>query len=167
MLPFSTADPRSCCGEAQRSLHAPQPCWCAGPARFLLWCGSFMRMYPCCSANFEMSTHVSRVCLHCCLNLTMATCVTCLQSVEVKNFLISGAQIVYMVSFADIRRYSRYYLLFFSSFSFCLTAYSPQLHPQKHAFVSSYWMKWINGLFCLACCHTIRSYGVRIHKSTG
>lgn len=93
--------------------------------------GGFMRMYPCCSANFEMSTHVSWVCLHCCLNLTMATCVTCLQSVEVKNFLISGAQIVCMVSFAYICRYSRYYLLFFWRFSFCLTAYSPQLHPQK------------------------------------
>lgn len=43
----------------------------------------------------------------------MATCVACLRSVEVKNFLSSVVQIVCMVSFAYIHRYSRYYLSFF------------------------------------------------------
>lgn len=52
---------------------------------------------------------------------------------EVKNFLISVIQIVCMVSFAYIHRYSRYYFSFFSGFWFCLTASSLNyFHKNMH-----------------------------------
>lgn len=66
----------------------------------------------------------------------MATCVACLRSVEVKNILFSVVQIVCMVSFAYIQRYSRYYLSFFRVLVLS-HGIQPQLHPQKHADVSS------------------------------